>query len=337
MPERDGDQLIERVGADLALAPGQGPEDRRPDQRVRGQRGGADPGHRGGQRGDGPAQGPGQREPEQQVGQHEVRRHADEQPGAQGPGHLAAGALRPHQSQPEQGRAGRQHVQVPARHQRPQQQRVHRPQQVRAGPAGRVRPQQPVQAERHAEVRDPVPQLQPEDDRDRRGAAQPRRPQLLGGGQRAVERRVPAPGQVGQVADRIPGLVQLNRSHHVRVVAEQGHPAVGGVADRVGGARGRQDRQHHDGADRHREQQPGGIARPARDRDQPGGHACAAENRTRPQAERHRHVRQGQRQLHRQRPGRGGHHRNRQARAGSRGHDDDQDREADAGGGQPAQ
>jgi hypothetical protein len=205
------------------------------------------------------------------------------------------------------------------------------------GPAGRVAAQQPVQADRHGEERDPVPQLQPEDDPRRRGAAQPGRRPLLGGCQRTVERRVFRPGEMGQAADRIADLVQLPGGHHIGVVAEQGYPPVGGVADCVGRARRGQDGEGRDGDRRHRDQQPGGIPSAAADRGQTGDDAAAAENGGRPQAERHQLVRQVQRKFDRQRAGRPGHHGNRQAVACRRGDDHDEDRAADARRGQPAE
>ena len=236
----------------------------------------------GRQRGGRPAQCPRQREPEQQVGQHEVGRHADEHPGGQSRGRPAAPAVRPHQGQPEQARGGRQHVEVTARDQRPEHERVHRPEQVGPGPARGVGAEQPVQPGRHAQERQSVPRLEPGDDRHRRGAAEPGGRPLLGGGERAVQRGVPAPGQPGQVADRVAGLLQLVGGHHVGVVAEQGHPPVGGIADGVRGARGGQHRERRDRADGHRDQQPGGIPRAARHGGQPGGHAAPAEDRRRP-------------------------------------------------------
>jgi hypothetical protein len=337
VPELGRDQLVKGVGTDLALAAGQRMEDGPADPQVRGHQREAHPGRGGGQRPPRPAQRPGQREPEQQVGQHEVGRDPDEQARGQGAGHPARGILGPQQDQAEERRGGRQHVKVPARQQRPEQQGIHRPEQMRPGAAGRVRAQQPVEADGHAEEGEPVPHLQPEDDPGRGGAAELRGRPLLGGGQRAVQRRVPVPGEMRQAAERIAGAVQLRRGHHVGVVTEHGHPPVGGVADRVGGAGRRQDGQSHDGDRRQRDQQPGGIPRSARDRDQPGGDTAAAEDRGRPQAKRHQLVRQVQRKFDRQRAGRPGHHRNRQAVPCRRDDDHDDDRAADAGRGEPAE
>ena len=52
---------------------------------------------------------------------------------------------------------GGQHVQVPGRDHRPEHERVHRPEQVRPCPAGRIGAQQPVQGERDACEHDRVP------------------------------------------------------------------------------------------------------------------------------------------------------------------------------------
>ena len=337
VPERGRDQLVEGVGADLALAAGQRPEDGQADPEIPGHQRDAHPGHGGGQGRQPPAQRPGHREPEQQVGEHEVGRDADEQPGGQGASHPAPGIVGPQQDQAEQGRRRRQHVEVPARQQRPEQQGIHRPEQMRPGPASGVGAQQPVEADGHAEERDPVPHLQPQDDRGRRGAAEPGRRPLLGGGERAVQRRVLVPGEMGQAADRITDAVQLRRGHHVGVVAEQRDPAVGGVADRVRGARGRQDGQNHYGDRGQREQQPGGIPRAAGDRQQPDGDTAAAEDGGYPQAERHQLFRQVRPELDRKRAGRPGHHRHRRAVPRRRGDDHDQDRAADAGRREPAE
>ena len=337
MPERDGDELVERVRSDLALAARQRAENGRADPHVGGHCRDAGAGRGGGERRQRAAQCPGQRQPEQQVRQHEVGGDADEQPGGERPCHPAAGVVRPQQGEAEQGRGRRQHVEMPARQQRPDQQRVDRPEQVRPGPAGRVGPQQPVQADRHGEERDPVPQLQPEDDPRRRGAAQLGRGPLLGGGQRSVQRWVLVPGEMRQAADRITDLVQFRRGHHVGVVAEHGDPAVGGVADRVRRAGRRQDHQNRDGDRRHRHQEPRGIPRSASHRDQPGDHPAPAEQCGRPQAQRHEFVRQTERKLDRQRAGWPGHHRNRQAVPSRRRDDDDEDRAADTRRCEPAE
>jgi hypothetical protein len=187
VPERGGDELVEVVGADLALAPGQCAEEGQPGPPVGRGQGGAEPGQGRGQRHPRPAERPRQREPEQQVGQHDVGGHADQDPGGQGPGRADARPAGPQHGQPGDGRGGRQHVEVTAGDQCPEHQRVHRPEQVCSRPVGRVRAQQPVQAERHAEEDDRVPQLQPCRDRRRRGAAQPGRRPLLRRGQRPVE------------------------------------------------------------------------------------------------------------------------------------------------------
>jgi len=187
VPERGGDQLVEVVGADLALAPSQCAEEGRAGPQVsRGQRG-AEPGQRRGQRLPRPAERPRQGQPEQQVGQHDVGGHADQDAGGQGPGRADAGPAGPQHGQPGDGRGGRQHIEVATGDQRPQHQRVHRPEQVRSRLPGRVAAQHPVQAEGHAEEHDRVPQLQPGHDRCRRAAAQPGRRPLLRGGQRPVQ------------------------------------------------------------------------------------------------------------------------------------------------------
>ena len=107
-----------------------------------------------------------------------------------------------HHEQAEEARGRGQYVHVPGGDQDPQQQRVRRPQQVRPEPAGRVGARQPVQGEHHRAERDRGPELQPEDDPRRRGAAEFGGGPLLGGGQRPVHGHLVAPLVADRLADR---------------------------------------------------------------------------------------------------------------------------------------
>ena len=189
------------------------------------------------------------------------------------------------QSQETDGRPHR--VDVPASHQSPQQQRIQRPQQVGTGAPGRIVAQQPVQREHDRTEGQRVPQLQPERDPPGRGPAEDGGGGLLNGRQRPVDGMLGLPGQGGVQADRVAGQPQLKGRHHVGVVPDRHHPAVGGIVECVGGPGGREHREYrrHDECRTH--QHPGPRPRTPPDRQQPGPHPGCAGDHRRPQGDGH--------------------------------------------------
>ena len=91
--------------------------------------------------------------------------------------HTVRGAVRAKRDDAEQAEDRGEPIDVTARDDLPEQQRVHRPQQVGAQPHSRIRPQQPVEDQQYREEGESLLYLQPERDPGQRGPArQARRP-----------------------------------------------------------------------------------------------------------------------------------------------------------------
>ena len=254
-------------------------------------------------------------------------------------GILACGTRcgRARHEQPEDPQAGAEPVDVTAADHRPQHQRVHRPQQVRPGPGRWIAAEQAVQRQRDHAEREREQQLQPCRDVGDRDAAHLRRRPVHRDRDGAVERGVGLPVARGLQADRVADRAQLRRRHHVRVVADQGDPAVRRVAEAVRGPAGRQQGQHDDRDDHARRQQPEVRPGTAPHRDQAAGDTDCAEH--------DRGVNQGDarglgqvqgKPQRRDRPGPRDHRHN-DAWPGHAHEDHQEQRDRDVGGGDPAE
>ena len=150
-------------------------------------------------------------------------------------------------------------VDVRARDEQLQQQRVGRPQQGGAQLAGRIAARHAVQQQGGAGERGQVGQAEHEHGEPGRGAADQRGQPLHPGRERPVDRGAGEPVLDGP-RDRVAERGQLGRRGRVRVVAGDQHPPVGGVAQLVRGSEGRHQGQRDGG------QQPGQQDGPRRDR-----------------------------------------------------------------------
>jgi hypothetical protein len=181
------------------------------------------------------AQGPDHAEAKQGVIGLDVGGNADQRSRGQRPRQRRlVHRLPPEDQQPKQAGRGGQDVEVPGRDDVPQQQRVERPQQVSAQPAGRIGTQQPVGDERDDGERNRVPQLQPERDPGSGDAAELGRQKLLHGRQRPVDADHVLPADRHRPGQRVVHAAQVVGGHQVRAVAEHHDPAVGRVVERVG-------------------------------------------------------------------------------------------------------
>ena len=222
------------------IAAGPGRQVGRPDHHDEAGRG-------GGQGLDRPAAGPGHRQAEQGVLHLEAGRHADQQAGQSRAADLGPRAAfplgaDPERHDPQQPERRGQPVDVAAGHDLPQQQRVHRPQQVRPDPHLGIGAEQAVQGQDHRAEGDRFLQLEPERDAGQRGPAEFGRTPFGRGGHRPVHRdRVHPAGRdlAGRnlLADRVAGLLQLPRGHHVGAVPGHRDAAAGGVRDGIRRAR----------------------------------------------------------------------------------------------------
>ena len=227
-----------------------------------------------------------------------------------------------------------------AGHDLPQQQRVHRPEQVSAQTLRGIGPEHPVQRHDHGAEGQRLLQLQPERDPGQRRPAQLGRDPLGPGGHWTVHGYRGRPGgrylaERNLLADRVTAVPQLQRGHDVGAVPDHRHPPVGGIRDSVGRARRRQHGHHRQGQERGRHDRAHRRPRAARHRHQPGDHPGAAQRQRDPQRHGHERGRQVQRVPPR-RAGRPEHDRDGDVRARSRDRDDDEYRGRDGGRGQSA-
>jgi uncharacterized protein len=295
--DRPPEQLVHGVPRD----PGAAGEEDLDRGRSRGQVGGdhhhRESGRRGRQGLDGPAAGPRDGRAEQDILHLGARRDAGEQPGKRRGADADPPVARAQRGDAKQPEHRGEPVDVAARDDLPEQQRVHRPEQMGPQAHGRVAGEEPVQGRDHRAEGQRLLQLEPEGDAGERGPAELGRDPLRPGGHGAVYRYRGRPGgrDLGErylPAYRVAAPLQLQRRHDVRAVPGHGRPPAGRVGNGVRRAGRREDGEDRHGQEREGHDRAGPRARATVDGYQAGDHPRAAQRHRDPQRDGHERGRQ---------------------------------------------